>query len=592
MILDEDDEQITQPKHITVSLMNHQKTIIHKMLELEKSNEINIKYKLNKKNDDMDDNNIVDGILNTNIAVLGDKVGAGKTLTTISLISVNPILKSKKMYYHQINSNVSIKIKDKKQMLNTNLIIVPHKLIPQWKTALSCATNLSVYFISTNKHIDDITTIVRENIVNWNNTIIQQDIIDIIYEKVNDFNVILISDTMYKRFSDITKKYKWNRIFIDEIDSIKLSKNIVFYFNFIWLITATPSGLSRVSNLLVNKLVNNILNYIILKNDVLYIDKSIILPPALKIKIKCITPKELHIIHNLIPSSILQMINAGNSEEAIKTLNCNIDTSDNILQIITKKIMNSITKKETKLSQINDVKVNEERIAKLKKSIERLYSRYDIIKKKIYELNDDFCPICMGSFTDPVILNCCKNCFCFNCLAISVGTLKNNTCPYCRQGIEQSDIHLISTNDKKQNIKKTVTTDIKDIKDKMDTLVDLIQKKPDGSFIIFANYSKTFQKIEAKLQDLNIRYHVLKGQANAVNNHIEDFKKKTVNVLMLNAKYFGAGMNLQMTTDLIIYHRFTSEIEEQIIGRAQRLGRTSPLNIYYLIHDNESENIN
>ena len=62
---------------------------------------------------------------------------------------------------------------------------------------------------------------------------------------------------------------------------------------------------------------------------------------------------------------------------------------------------------------------------------------------------------------------------------------------------------------------------------------------------------------------------------------------------MLNAQFFGAGMNLQMATDIIMYHRFTKEMEEQIIGRAQRLGRSinEPLNVYYLLHDNESNNI-
>ncbi len=60
---------------------------------------------------------------------------------------------------------------------------------------------------------------------------------------------------------------------------------------------------------------------------------------------------------------------------------------------------------------------------------------------------------------------------------------------------------------------------------------------------------------------------------------------------MLNAKFFGAGMNLQMTTDIIMYHRFTDEMEEQIVGRAQRLGRdiNSTLNVYYLVHDNEKQ---
>ena len=56
----------------------------------------------------------------------------------------------------------------------------------------------------------------------------------------------------------------------------------------------------------------------------------------------------------------------------------------------------------------------------------------------------------------------------------------------------------------------------------------------------------------------------------------------------MNAKNFGAGMNLQCATDIIMYHRFSKEMEEQIIGRGQRLGREGTLNVYYLIHDNES----
>ncbi len=58
---------------------------------------------------------------------------------------------------------------------------------------------------------------------------------------------------------------------------------------------------------------------------------------------------------------------------------------------------------------------------------------------------------------------------------------------------------------------------------------------------------------------------------------------------MLNAQFFGAGMNLQMTTDLVIYHRFSNDMEEQIIGRAQRHGRKGALNVYYLLHDNENQ---
>jgi SNF2 family DNA or RNA helicase len=68
---------------------------------------------------------------------------------------------------------------------------------------------------------------------------------------------------------------------------------------------------------------------------------------------------------------------------------------------------------------------------------------------------------------------------------------------------------------------------------------------------------------------------------------IENFKNNIINVLLLNTKYYGTGLNLQFATDIILYHRFTQEFEEQIIGRAQRMGRKFKLNIYYLMYENE-----
>ena len=59
---------------------------------------------------------------------------------------------------------------------------------------------------------------------------------------------------------------------------------------------------------------------------------------------------------------------------------------------------------------------------------------------------------------------------------------------------------------------------------------------------------------------------------------------------MLNAINYGSGLNLQMATDIIIYHELELELETQVIGRAQRLGRKDPLNVYYLLNDNEKVN--
>ena len=42
-----------------------------------------------------------------------------------------------------------------------------------------------------------------------------------------------------------------------------------------------------------------------------------------------------------------------------------------------------------------------------------------------------------------------------------------------------------------------------------------------------------------------------------------------------------------MTSDVIIYHRMSKDLETQIIGRAQRPGRTTSLKVHYLCYENE-----
>ena len=58
-------------------------------------------------------------------------------------------------------------------------------------------------------------------------------------------------------------------------------------------------------------------------------------------------------------------------------------------------------------------------------------------------------------------------------------------------------------------------------------------------------------------------------------------------MLLLNSNHCGSGINLENTSDLVIYHDMTDSKITQVIGRAQRPGRTSKLNIWRLLNDYE-----
>jgi len=112
-------------------------------------------------------------------------------------------------------------------------------------------------------------------------------------------------------------------------------------------------------------------------------------------------------------------------------------------------------------------------------------------------------------------------------------------------------------------------------------------KDKNAKIMVFSNFTETFNKIQNKLVEEKISYGILKGTEKQIRKQIDDFSAGRIRILMLNAQYFGAGLNLQMATDVILYHRFERELEEQVISRAQRIGRTTQLNVYYLLHNNE-----
>ena len=55
----------------------------------------------------------------------------------------------------------------------------------------------------------------------------------------------------------------------------------------------------------------------------------------------------------------------------------------------------------------------------------------------------------------------------------------------------------------------------------------------------------------------------------------------------MNARYCGSGINLENTSDIFIYHSMSTELTQQVIGRAQRPGRDSCLNVW-MLHENET----
>lgn len=252
------------------------------------------------------------------------------------------------------------------------------------------------------------------------------------------------------------------------------------------------------------------------------------------------------------------------------------------------------------------------------------------IKEKI---EDDSCLICFESFknSSSIIFKCCCILLCVNCA--DAGVFKNKKtgrCCNCRKNISHKDIiyihdsfnlrQIIDHNDEKNNEIESkvdiIETDeqliLKNASAKIKNIVNIIkgenveckeiERKVQNIMIgnhefpeteikkvlIFTKYDETISKSKKVLNALQIPYWDLKGSTDRIKNIVNEFNEsKTSCVLGINSEKYCAGLNLQNTTDIIFMNVFNENIETQIIGRGQRIGRNSTLKVHYLLYKNE-----
>lgn len=108
-------------------------------------------------------------------------------------------------------------------------------------------------------------------------------------------------------------------------------------------------------------------------------------------------------------------------------------------------------------------------------------------------------------------------------------------------------------------------------------------------WIIFSDDADIFDEVQKILEMYNIKSVNLTGGTVEKNEEALKLYKndQNVKVLFLNSIKDGCGLCLENTTHILFLHNTDKDLIEQVIGRAQRYGRRSRLNITCLYHTNE-----
>lgn len=613
-----------QPARITKSLKPHQLACIHKAIKME--NEGVIKYTISNdsyRNLYQDTNyyrnmmhNFTGDIqVSTNIGIIGDIVGYGKTLTALGIVAQNPLenihrndvkthaFHSNRSYNYFISETTNTSIPRQENMINSTLIIVPRgPVYIQWEKTLKESTTLKYLAI-------DNLNYIKKHLPEHNTNNMQENI-----DFFNQYDVVLIKNTTldalfghYNFYFDKSSSFinKWKRVMVDESHDI-LNRIENFNYMFLWLISGTYPALCMKSSSsatiyynIKDILKEEHINYLLLKCTKDFVKQSFKIPALVEKYYLCKLSRHLQVIRNFISPAVLEKINANDISGAVKDLGGKNETEDGIVKLICADINKDISNKQKEKEYVSSLDIAEEakaiKIKNIDTEINVLQEKLKNLMDRVSEINSKSCPICLDTISHPVILEC-THVFCGSCLIEWLNNSNNmqKRCPECRANIKSTKQITAIVADKnvevQANIISKVSTNFeklgKGILNKEDTLLEILLSKPNGKFLVFSRVDNGFTKITEMLNENNIRYGELKGNTNHMMNVLNEFKSGNIKIILLNTQYAGSGIDISYATDVIIFHSMDID-KQQAIGRAQRVGRSDSLVVHNLCYEHE-----
>lgn len=598
--INEHSPRAEQPHKIKTKLKAHQLACLYKAMHMEQNG--NIDYETSKKiTVGMKDINKIS--VKTNIGILGDIVGYGKTITALSIIAnsdINKIHINNTMsvsvcnpynysYLSYTTDNQNIIRND--NIINSTLVIVPRgPVYVQWEKTLKENTTLKYLCIENLKFIKNKLPESKSSLQDIKKYFESYDVVLIknttLESFISQYSSILCHDNIEK----IPFIKRWKRIMIDEIHDL-CNCIPLMYYDYLWLISGTHESLlysirSYKSILfhMKDSLSYETINLILVKGSRDFVRNSFKIPlPNEKIYV-CRMHSRMNIIKNFVCASILEKINANDIYGAIKDLGGKADTQTNVVELVSNDLMREISNKERERDYIESLDISIEnktlRIKTIDFDIAMKKDKLKNLQDRINEINSKSCSICMYDIEHPIMLECTHS-YCAACIIQWLN--KNINCPECRHVIDtEKMISIMNDKDihKLKNEKKS----------KLDTLIDIIKNKPEGRYLVFSQFDSGFGEIARTMSNNDIVSSELKGNTSHMMNVLNKFKSGEINVILLNTNFAGSGIDISIATDVIIFHSM-GLAKHQAIGRAQRIGRTDILNIHYLCYEHEINNI-
>lgn len=512
----------TSPKidvHSNIRLFPHQQALVAKMIAMESAPRTD-----------------------TLFGVLKDPPGTGKSYPLLAL-----------MLY------------EKRQFKRTqNLLVIPHNIHQQWlKYIKDFSSELEVMSLM---YYGDITALFHDA------------------RALFEYDILITTSTFYDMVTSTVRDINayFNRVILDEIDSISFFTMSQIPAQSVWLVSASAE-LTKTGAYAQNVKKNGIMC------DPLFIRRSINLPP----------PKvEHHTCYNEYVSILSQGVLGKDDLNSVYALNFahfrfaylrNEDTVTNSQQLLSAMFRDSALALFSNIDSIKSL----ERGAKyqtylppvLAKKFDEKGRLENTLNNIVSLIAGKKCPLCADSYDTllrRVTTKCCSTMFHLDCLKTWLLKTCPGQCPTCCSDCSEQDGFTDSTQD---IVSSPVACGLNDKMEEFKMILENEVSRPDFRILIFSDMTGTFLKVCPILKEREIQYAEIEGNQYTMDRAMADYKSGKKPVLLVDAQSYGAGMNMEMTSAVIIMHK--TEREPQVIGRAQRLGRKDELHVHHLLYSCE-----
>jgi SNF2 family DNA or RNA helicase len=581
----EDSECSAQPEGIRVPLYPHQLRSLKRMEYVERG-----EHALTPTHH-----------VKTTLGMLCEIVGAGKTLTMLSFLRKFPeplCPPIRDRYAVGTSFSREIDFTACVDLIPTNIVVVPHALVGQWTRALAEQTDLSHHVVCKQREI-------------FNRP-----------EMYGAFQVVVVSHTFLRQVTMQLRGYRVHRVAIDEADDHSVPRTYVrnreigLLATFRWFISSSVSNMMlprgghlrdptqgsviyvdgcRNQDGFVAKTCRDLLSFNCLDQVVVkcaddYVRGCLNLQPPQETVIRCAMSTVVSTLGRIGTEEAILCLNANDVEGAVRAM-CSAGfvamPQENAVEAITRSVRYKSEDLEAKkrwVSEIHGVAEDERkaRLEKIDQAIQGIEERIDTITQLAKTPDEGSCPVCLDSLQEPVTILSCGHRFCSLCVQrVCLVQQQRSTCPMCRTEIDPANSRVVSNAPSTQSDTNLLHKDAAIVK-------ILEDADPDDRYLVFSARSGSFQYLSQKLHAKGVtRFSMVQGNAATVTKTLKKFHEGELRALFLNADHFGRGLDIQVATHIILYHTMDREMEAQVIGRGQRIGRKTTLQIIRLKHTNE-----